>query len=571
MATELISLGILFLCAIIGGAIASRLRQPAVFGLLLVGALIGPNALNIVKDMSMIQIMAEFGAILILFIIGLEFDITKLVKLGVRSILIGLLKFLVVTFFGYQTMLLLGFSAGVALFTGVILSFSSTIVVIKVLEQKEMFARKEVPLLIAVLIIEDVIAVFTLTFFSGLSGASTGMVATFERIVFSITVLVFAYFIAMKLLKHAVAIFMRENADDSFFTFLSLGVGALFSYFASYLGLTPSAGAFLAGSLIASLPNAKEYGRAIHPYAMIFTSIFFISMGTLVDFNVIQQNGFLIIALLAAVLISRFLAIGTLTFFLANFRKEQPFFASIAMISVGEFSLLVAKESQKFDIGIDLVTISAALIFVSALVMSFGLNYTSSIHSKFNSRVSSRSMSRFEGISNYMRTFFDQMEIENFFTKKLRAESQVTFLLVIVALFSSIVLRRMLNFLNNGNPIALYSFYAFTVVIISYLGFLVFRKIKSIHYTMAVILTNVDSSRNIRKCTKILNNLMLSLFFMFLAMITPFFIFMLNLSLWVNLLPFAFLIVSYYFARNMFNLIDSSFSNFNHSRTAVPF
>ena len=294
-------------------------------------------------------------------------------------------------------------------------------------------------------------------------------------------------------------------------------------------------------------------------------------MGTLVDFNVIQQNGFLIIALLAAVLISRFLAIGTLTFFLANFRKEQPFFASIAMISVGEFSLLVAKESQKFDIGIDLVTISAALIFVSALVMSFGLNYTSSIHSKFNSRVSSRSMSRFEGISNYMRTFFDQMEIENFFTKKLRAESQVTFLLVIVALFSSIVLRRMLNFLNNGNPIALYSFYAFTVVIISYLGFLVFRKIKSIHYTMAVILTNVDSSRNIRKCTKILNNLMLSLFFMFLAMITPFFIFMLNLSLWVNLLPFAFLIVSYYFARNMFNLIDSSFSNFNHSRTAVPF
>ena len=88
---------------------------------------------------------------------------------------------------------------------------------------------------------------------------------------------------------------------------------------------------------------------------------------------------------------------------------------------------------------------------------------------------------------------------------------------------------------------------------------------------MAVILTNVDSSRNIRKCTKILNNLMLSLFFMFLAMIAPFFIFMLNLSLWVNLLPFAFLIVSYYFARNMFNLIDSSFSNFNHSRTAVPF
>src|SRR3989338_11027975 len=143
MAQELISIGILFFCALIGGLLASRFKQPAVFGLLLVGAVIGPNSLNLVQDASMINMMAEFGAILILFIIGLEFDITKLVKLGVRSILIGLLKFLVVTFFGYQTMLLLGFSAGVALFTGVILSFSSTIVVIKVLEQKEMFARKE--------------------------------------------------------------------------------------------------------------------------------------------------------------------------------------------------------------------------------------------------------------------------------------------------------------------------------------------------------------------------------------------------------------------------------------------
>src|SRR3989338_4457564 len=159
MATELISLGILFFCAIIGGLIASRFRQPAVFGLLLVGAIIGPSSLNLVQDSKMIGMMADFGAILMLFIIGLEFDISKLMKIGARSILIGLLKFAIVLFFGYETTLLLGFSVKVALFVGVILSFSSTIVVVKVLEQKEMFSRKEVPLLIAVLIIEDIIAV----------------------------------------------------------------------------------------------------------------------------------------------------------------------------------------------------------------------------------------------------------------------------------------------------------------------------------------------------------------------------------------------------------------------------
>ena len=133
MATELISLGILFVCAIVGGIIANRFRQPAVFGLLLVGALIGPGSLNLVKDSSMIAIMADFGAILILFIIGLEFDVSKLIKIGARSILIGLLKFAIVLFLGYEVTLLLGFSANIALFIGVILSFSSTVVVVKVL------------------------------------------------------------------------------------------------------------------------------------------------------------------------------------------------------------------------------------------------------------------------------------------------------------------------------------------------------------------------------------------------------------------------------------------------------
>ena len=74
------------MCAIIGGVIATRFKQPAVFGMLLVGAVIGPNLLNLVQDAGMISMMADFGAILILFIIGLEFDISKLMKIGARSI-----------------------------------------------------------------------------------------------------------------------------------------------------------------------------------------------------------------------------------------------------------------------------------------------------------------------------------------------------------------------------------------------------------------------------------------------------------------------------------------------------
>ncbi len=562
MAIELISLGVLSLCAVVGGIIATRFKQPAVFGLLLVGAIIGPNLLNLVKDSSMIMIMADFGAILILFIIGLEFDLSKLMKLGVRSILIGFLKFAIVLFFGYETTLFLGFDAKVALFTGVILSFSSTVVVIKVLEQKDMFTRKEVPLLIAVLIIEDILAVFALTFFSGVNDSNTSLISTFEHIVFSIAILIFSYCIMLKIIKYIINIILKNSSDESVLTFISLGVGTLFSYFAFYLGLAPSAGAFLAGSLVASLPNAKDYAKAIHPYALIFTSIFFISMGTLVDFNVVQSNIALITALIFTVFISRFIAIGFLTFLLANFKNEQPFFSSIAMISVGEFSLLVAKESEKFGLGIDLVTITAAIIFISAVLMSIAINYSGSIHTALNSKTSMRTKMKLERISNYMRKFFDQMEIENFFTKKLKSDSKIAFALMILALFSFFILRRISLMIKlNYSAIALYSFYAISAMVIIYLFSLIFKRLQSLHHTLAVIITNVDNSRNLKKCTRILNNLLLALLFFFSAMLFPFAMFMLNFNIWVNIMPFVFIGIASYYMRNLVMLIDGYQSN----------
>lgn len=557
MAIEFISLGVLFLCAIIGGIIASRFKQPAVFGLLLVGAIIGPHSLNLVQDGNMIKIMADIGAVLLLFIIGLEFDVSKLMKLGARSLIIGLLKFAIVLFFGYEITLLLGFGAKVALFIGVILSFSSTVVIVKVLEQKEMFSRKEVPLLVAVLIIEDVLAVLTLTFFSGINNSGTGWISTVERIAFSISILLLAYFIMMKILRYGTNIILKNNSDESVLAFLSLGIGALFSYFAFYLGLTPSAGAFLAGSLIASLPNAKEYGRATHPYAMIFTSIFFISMGTLVDFKAIDANIALIGALILTVFISRFVAIGFLTFLLANFKNEQPFFSSIAMISVGEFSLLVAKESEKFGLGIDLVTITAAIIFISAILMSIGINYSEKVHSALNSKIPLKTRLKLERISDYMRKFFDQMEIETHFTKKLRFELKISFFLILLSMFAFFVLRRLSLIIKlNFDKLILYGFYALSSVVMIYLLSLVYKRLKAIHYTLSVILTNVDSSRNLKKCTRILNNLLIALLVFFAAMLSPFVMFAFNLNVWSNIIPFLLVIIAYYYMRRLMVLID---------------
>ena len=571
MATELITLGILFVCAIIGGAIATRFKQPAVFGMLLVGAVIGPHSLNLVQDVGIIRMMADFGAILILFIIGLEFDVSKLMKLGLRSILIGLLKFSIVLFFGYEATLLLGFSSKVALFVGVILSFSSTIVVVKVLEQKEMFGRKEVPLLIAVLIIEDVIAVLALTFFSGVKNSSFGWISTFEHITFSIAILIFAYFIVMKILRYCINTILNNNSDESVLAFLSLGIGALFSYFASSLGLTPSAGAFLAGSLIASLPNAKEYGKAIHPYALIFTSMFFISMGSFVDFKSIESNIVLISVLIITIVISRLIAVGFLTFLLANFKNEQPFFSSLAMISVGEFSLLIAKESEKFALNIDLVTITASIIFITAVLMSISINYSESIHNMINSRVPIKTKLKFERISGYMRKFFDQLDIENHFTKKLRSELKFTFIHSVIAIFTFFILRKILIMIKlNYSTIILYTAYLASAALMLFLLNLVYKRLRTVHHTLSIILTNVESTRNLKRCTTILNHLLLALLLFFAAMLFPFAMFAFNLSVWANIVPFLLVIAAFYYIRRLVANIDGN-ASYVSSYNAVSF
>ncbi|MEK6828053.1 MAG: hypothetical protein AABX78_01770, partial [Nanoarchaeota archaeon] len=232
---------------------------------------------------------------------------------------------------------------------------------------------------------------------------------------------------------------------------------------------------------------------------------------------------------------------------------------------VGEFSLLVAKESEKFGIGIDLVTITAAIIFISAILMSIGINYSESLHNALNSRVPMKAKLKLERISSYMRKFFDQLEIENFFTKKLRSDSKLTLMLMIMALFTFFILRRVSSMIEvRYHAIVLYAFYAISAALMLYLLNLVYKRLKALHHTLSVILTNVDNSKNLKKCTRILNNLLFALLLFFSAMLFPFAMFALNLNTWANILPFILVIASFYYIRNLIILIDGTHSNLSY-------
>jgi CPA2 family monovalent cation:H+ antiporter-2 len=219
-----VELGLIILFSILGGVFAVRFKQPAVLGLILVGAVIGPNALGIIHDVSLVEIAIEVGAVLLMFTIGTEFSLSRLLKLGTRVIVIAGTKIGLAFLVVYYTSVLLGFNTITSLYLGVILSITSTVILVKILEGKGFSKNKEFKLLIAILILEDIFGVFALTFFSNLnSNVDLQPFNLIADIMFSLTVLVIAYFVLQKLLKPFISWLIKYSTEDTI-TFTSLGL-----------------------------------------------------------------------------------------------------------------------------------------------------------------------------------------------------------------------------------------------------------------------------------------------------------------------------------------------------------
>lgn len=399
MAELLITIGYIILFAIIAGLLAARFKLPSVIGLLLIGSIVGPNALGIIKDIDIIHGSADLGAILLLFLIGIEFSISRLFASGLRALIITIIKIAVVFFFGYEIALLLGFSEIIALYIGIILSISSTAIFIKIVEDKKLAKNEEVPLLVSILILEDIFAVFALTFFSTLTPTTQITIGILlKKFAIAMIIISLSYFVLLKLFKKVLEWLIRNTTEDTF-AFIAIGTCIGFSLLAALVKLSPSIGAFLAGSLVAVFPEAKKFQETLHPFSLTFVALFFLSLGMLIDFSAVLKNLFLIIILLLVNIFSKFLSIAGGTYFLSKFNTKQAIFSGLVFTSVGEFSLLIAKQGSAQAHGVDLISITATVIFFSAVIMSILINYSGNIEYLIQGKLNYRARGKIKEIA----------------------------------------------------------------------------------------------------------------------------------------------------------------------------
>lgn len=368
------------LFSIVGGVLATRFKQPSVLGVLIAGAIVGPHALGLIKSSHVVDLVIEIGAILLLFVVGIEFSVEKLLSNGVRSLIVASFKLGVVFYIGYQVALLFGLDGISALLIGVMLSITSTVIFLKILEQKGLSKRPEIALLVSILILEDIFAVFALTFVSSLgNGASLTPFVLFSKLMTSLALLGLVFIVLRRVLKPVISWLSRYSTEDTI-TFIALGVCAGMSSIAYIMGLSPAVGAFLAGNIVASFKNAELFEKSIHPFVLTFTALFFFAIGSIVDFEAVTKYAWLILALFVVMVLFKYLAIGFSTYLFSQTTGKGAIFSGVAMVSLGEFSLLIAKEGNNLGLGIDFVSIMAVIIFLSSLTMSSLITHCASIH-----------------------------------------------------------------------------------------------------------------------------------------------------------------------------------------------
>ena len=265
--------------------VTHKLKQPMVIGYILAGMLIGPFTppFSLVHNVGTINTLAELGLIILLFVIGTEFPITKLKSVGRISMIVGIaesLGTLLVTFFVART---LGFSQFDSMFLALAMSVTSTVVTVKLLEELNMINEKSSVLIMGILIVEDVIVITMLGILQSL--ALTAAVS-FVDVLLSVTI-VLGFIAAILILgsRYLPPLIdkLARTTDYSVLIIVILGLAFGLSFVAIELGLSPVIGAFLAGVLVAE-SNSAGIARVITiPLRDVFTALFFVSVGALVD------------------------------------------------------------------------------------------------------------------------------------------------------------------------------------------------------------------------------------------------------------------------------------------------
>ncbi len=342
--TLIVDIAIIFAVAVATIVLSHRLRLPPIAGLLIAGVVAGPNGLRLVGATEEVEVLAEIGVVLLLFVIGMEFSLRGVLELR-RPFLIGG----TIQLFGTAAVIgigsrMMGYSSGQAAFLGFVVALSSTAIVLTVLRERAELDSPHGRMVVGTLIYQDIAVVPLMLAVPLLAGGHTGEVGWGQALAMTgriAAVGVLAYASYKWVVPWALYQIAKTRSREAFL----LGVLVIciaIAGFTSSIGLSLALGAFLAGLIISESEYSHQAVGVIMPFRDAFTSLFFVSIGMLLDLSFVMENLGSIALLALGLLAVKPLVAGGAALALGSPLRSAAL-AGVALSQIGEFSLVLAE------------------------------------------------------------------------------------------------------------------------------------------------------------------------------------------------------------------------------------
>lgn len=333
-------MAVLLLVAAVIGAIGMRLRQPLIVAFIAVGVLVGPSALGWVSANDQIDLLAKLGIALLLFVVGLKLDLHIIRSMGTVALATGLGQVFFTSVIGYFIAIALGMSPVTALYVAVALTFSSTIIIVKLLSDKREVDALHGRIAIGFLIVQDIVVVLVMIGLTALGEA--GDTAGLGREALAVLIKGGLFIVAIGLLMHYVLTPLLHQLARSpeLLVLFAIAWAVALGAAGSHLGFSKEVGAFLAGVSLASTPYREAIGSRLVSLRDFLLLFFFIDLGAGLDLATLDAQ------VVPAILLSLFVLLGNplivmIILGVMGYRKRTSFLAGLTVAQISEFSLIL--------------------------------------------------------------------------------------------------------------------------------------------------------------------------------------------------------------------------------------
>ncbi len=361
----LYSIGLSIVVASLLGYLARLIRQPLILGYIAAGVLIGPQGFRLIENQEEVAVLSELGLAFLLFIVGLEIDVKKFRSSGTASVVIGTLQVVLCSVLGVGAALWLGFADRDALYIGVALSFSSTMIVVKLLSDRKELDTLPGRVSLGILLVQDVLAIVVLAAQSNIDDLSVGPLLV--SLAMGLGLIAVSFLASRFVLPVA---FRRVAQNPELMLVLSISWCFVMCWLALEAEFSIVMGALIAGVSISTFPYSHDVIVKIRSLRDFFVTLFFVSLGM----QLIVGSGSLLLAgalLSVFIILSRFATIFTFAYLL-RLGTRVGILSSIFLAQSSEFSLVIATLGLGYGhISAEVVSLVAITLVITSTVSTY--------------------------------------------------------------------------------------------------------------------------------------------------------------------------------------------------------